>query len=272
MKWSPEWQTVAMQAVVVPPPAHWTRHLSTLTLAYQPLIGPMALSIYVTLCSGGEDATKPCELHTVLVRCGIDPSEEAYERWAAYGSYLEAVGLLKTYIRGEVGKSIFTFVFAEPHSPESFFADEKLTRCLQDRVGGMRVAQIKRWLLRSTETLVDVTTYGTDISRTHMEVFHAGGSSTYRGQGGSEGKIEGARGLFSAEQLLQRFPRSSEHRRFVERLTFSPSLLEQINTLVKQFRLTLKETVSLLDVAGVFRADGQFDVEQFSRIVAQRFV
>ncbi|MBU6146111.1 MAG: DnaD domain protein [Paenibacillaceae bacterium] len=253
MKWASEWHTVAMQARVIPPRAIWMMRMPVLTHAYLPLIGASGLAVYATLCSSGSE---PLSLHTLAARCGI-VGDDALERWATQASYIEALGLMRSYVRGDVGRFTCTFVMREPLSAHSFFSEEETVSLLTERIG-VQAAEAVRALLQDGDTDDNDDAYGTDVSHTRQEVFHVGKKlPSWRT------KEQTMAVVFRPEDVLRRFPRSSVHRRFVERMLVSPTLTAQVNEVAGTYALTLKETVSLLDEQGMFRSGGEFVVEHF---------
>jgi replication initiation and membrane attachment protein DnaB len=253
MKWAPEWHTVAMQARIIPPRAIWMMRMPVLTHAYLPLIGASGLALYATLCSS---SSASLSLHTLAARCGI-VGDDALERWAAQASYVEALGLMRSYVRGDVGRFTCTFVMREPLSAQSFFSEEATVSLLTERIG-VQAAEAVRALLHEDDSDDIDEEYGSDVSHTRQEVFHVGKKlPAWRT------KEQTMAIVFRPEDVLRRFPRSSAHRRFVERMLVSPTLTAQVNEVAGTYALTLKETVSLLDEQGMFRSGGEFVVEHF---------
>lgn len=266
MKWSDEWYASTMPCVVIRRFGFGAREARAMTTVYQPLLGHVATALYVSLCHWGHDHTDAVtvEMNVALVMCGFEPSERGFKQWAHHSSFLEAAGLLTSYYRADPNGAQWTFVLHTPLLVNAFFADDSLTALLQERVGPM-MYQALYDLLFPADIPRDDATYGTDVSHTKKEVYHAShGTNSHVASGGQQ-----TTGFYRPEDVLRRFPRSSKNRRFVERMLVSPTLTERINAFAVRYDLTLKETVSLLDEEGMFRQGGEFEVTRFAQRAAQ---
>ncbi|MDG5786960.1 DnaD domain protein [Evansella sp. AB-P1] len=105
----------------------------TVTLLYQPLIGALAYSLYMTLVSEvcRNDGKKVEQAHKALmIYTGKNLDEIFQER-----KKLEAIGLIKVY-RQKVGDEfIHYYSIKAPMSPENFFKDDMLSVFLYNRIG-----------------------------------------------------------------------------------------------------------------------------------------
>ncbi|MBB5172708.1 replication initiation and membrane attachment family protein [Texcoconibacillus texcoconensis] len=104
-----------------------------LTLLYQPLIGAVALSLYLTFrheaSHDGSDSS--LKTHKMLMIMTGRPLDELFQE----RKKLEAVGLLETYRREEDGESVYMYELYPPMSPDRFFQDDVLSVFLYNRLG-----------------------------------------------------------------------------------------------------------------------------------------
>ncbi|WP_057893893.1 replication initiation and membrane attachment family protein [Lacticaseibacillus brantae] len=107
---------------------------------YQPLVGPVALALYLTLWQEVTphpvltDRTPQTRLLDLL-HINIDELFEARSR-------LEAVGLLKTYTQTDALSRFYAYELYAPVSPDRFFADDLLGLVLFDTVGETRYGEL----------------------------------------------------------------------------------------------------------------------------------
>ncbi|HZG57557.1 hypothetical protein [Paenibacillus sp.] len=256
--------------------------------AYQPLVGGGAAALYSTLCaalpSDAAGLSEPTTLGRLFLACGLPPNEQGRKRLVEETAKLEAVGLLRTY-RLMDGDDIAAYEFrlAPPLTPDRFFGVHHLWLLLQEKVGPGVAESIRRSFARDAEGLLGAA--GTDeerledISAPFYEVFRLtvapgtaeesapaadpAAAATPAGEFGRDG--------FRGDELLRRFPRSSPHRRAVERLVADPARLAALNYHAGRFELTLKQAVSLLDESGMFGASGEWAESRFEARAAEMY-
>ncbi|MCU9601248.1 replication initiation and membrane attachment family protein [Pallidibacillus thermolactis] len=104
-----------------------------LTLLYQPLIGPVCISLYFTLLNQVEDGkleTEPASHYYLMNLLDLNLSQiyEARQK-------LEAIGLMETYMKENEDLRSFIYVMKPPLSPKQFFTDGLLNIYLYQKVG-----------------------------------------------------------------------------------------------------------------------------------------
>ncbi|MFD1429854.1 DnaD domain protein [Lacticaseibacillus mingshuiensis] len=108
---------------------------------YQPLVGPAALSLYLTLWREAKQpqqfSKRPPQTRLLdLIDVDLDGLFEARVK-------LEAVGLLKTYSTVDQLGRYFAYELYAPVAPDRFFADDLLGMLLYDKVGETRYLQLQ---------------------------------------------------------------------------------------------------------------------------------
>lgn len=260
---------------------------------YQPIIGAGAAALYGTLCAAlPMDAAGEGEamsLGRLFLSCGIAPNAEGRKRLVDETARLEAVGLLRTLRRWD-GDEVtgYEFHLAPPLAPHELFGKHHLWFLLQECIGPTAAEAIRASLLREGlgeaegERLEDISAPFSDVFRlsTAASTFPppdapapdaipapAAAAAEASGQDAAAFGRDGYR----SDELLRRFPRSSRHRRFVERLVADPQRLAALNYYAGKYDLTLKQAVSLLDEDGMFDAEGRWAENVFEARAAERY-
>lgn len=135
----------------------------TLTSLYQPLIGHTALSVYFTLWSEAKKQDlKSLTMHeNLLVSMQIATGEFIEAR-----KKLEAVGLLRTYLKKSNDVNLYYYELYAPKTPNGFFDDALLFGLLIKYVGEKSANR-----LRSIYGISIDLDRGDDVSSTFGEVF-----------------------------------------------------------------------------------------------------
>ena len=136
----------------------------TLSNLYQPMIGFEALSLYMTLWSeaNNEKVSPLCTHEQVFLRMRMPASAFVDAR-----RYLEATGLLKTYVSEGNDFKIYHYELYAPKSPRGFFDDALLYGMLIRSIGESNATRLK------SIYLVDVKqNFGKEITAKFSEVFH----------------------------------------------------------------------------------------------------
>lgn len=113
---------------------------NALLYLYQPIVGSVALSLYLTLVSDITlEGKSPSLMHTDLlaaVDTGLMNLVKARE-------HLEGIGLLETYEKtdDEIGMSLI-YQLRLPLGPEKFFQDPLMAYLLMDKVGKRRYERL----------------------------------------------------------------------------------------------------------------------------------
>ncbi|MBM7692852.1 replication initiation and membrane attachment protein [Peribacillus deserti] len=113
-----------------------------LALLYQPLIGPVCFSLYLTLLSELEDNrlwSASSSHHALMSTMAVNLREIFEAR-----TKLEGIGLLKAWKRKEGEESSFIYELMPPLSPKAFFTDGMLNIYLYKKVGKIQYAKLKK--------------------------------------------------------------------------------------------------------------------------------
>ncbi|WP_461212940.1 replication initiation and membrane attachment family protein [Lacticaseibacillus sp. GG6-2] len=107
---------------------------------YQPLVGPVALALYLSLWQEVHKTPaltdrQPQTRLLDLLNIDVDTLFQARIR-------LEAVGLLKTYTTTDSISRYYAYELYAPVTPQAFFSDDLLGMLLYDRVGETRYSQL----------------------------------------------------------------------------------------------------------------------------------
>ncbi|MFA1641574.1 replication initiation and membrane attachment family protein [Chryseomicrobium aureum] len=141
--------------------------LQTVTLLYQPLIGPEAFTLYQHLWT--MTGTQQVEYsHYTLMNALSLSINRIFEARA----HLEAIGLLRTW-RSDSGETrTFYYEVQKPLSPQSFFADPLLSVFLWNKVGDQGFKNLeKRYLPSNTwkSSALEVTRTFTDVFQPNLK-------------------------------------------------------------------------------------------------------
>ncbi len=137
----------------------------TLTILYQPLIGAVAHSLYMTLLAQLErdEYWGAAQTHRQLMLMLGVSLEVIYEE----RKKLEAIGLLKTFKRNDEGEAAYVYELQPPMTPKQFFENDVLGVYLFNRVGKTHYLQLRE---RFTLAAVKREEY-TELTHAFDEVF-----------------------------------------------------------------------------------------------------
>lgn len=114
-----------------------------LSYLYQPLIGPVCLSLYITLSSQVEENrlwSEPSLHYHLMSLLGLS-LQEIYDARLK----LEAIGLLKTYVKQEDDSKQYVYYLQPPLSPKQFFSDSMLNIFLYKKIGNQLYRRLKQF-------------------------------------------------------------------------------------------------------------------------------
>lgn len=137
-----------------------------LTFLYQPLVGPVCLSLYMTLWAELEESrlwSAPMSHHGLMSMLDMNLREIYHARLK-----LEAMGLLKTYVKNGEEQRSFIYSLQPPLTPEQFFLDGILNIYLYRKVGKNQFARLKRFF--SDKAAADQKGYE-EVTRAFPDVF-----------------------------------------------------------------------------------------------------
>ncbi len=114
-----------------------------LTFLYQPLIGAECYSLYMTLWAELEENRLWSESHShhSLMNFMVMNLKEIYDKRLK----LEAIGLLKTFVKQEEGHRLFVYELQPPLTAEQFLSDGMLNIYLYRKIGRAQFARVKRF-------------------------------------------------------------------------------------------------------------------------------
>lgn len=136
-----------------------------LTLLYQPLIGPVCISLYMTLWSELEQNRlwSASSLHYHLMNTMGLKLGEIYEA----RKKLEGIGLLNVYKKKADEENEFVYQLNPPLSPDQFFTDGMLNIYLYKKVGKERFGKLKQFF---SDDFISVADYQ-PVTKSFTEVF-----------------------------------------------------------------------------------------------------
>ena len=138
-----------------------TNERQILTLFYQPLTGPEAISLYLTLWAEGEHDVNEMT-HYYLMNVLSMSIKQVFEARIA----LEAIGLLRTYRKTTNDVREFIYELVPPLDANSFFNDPLLSMFLFSKIGEYPYRKLRQRFLMN----VDKTDFQ-DVSRSFIDVY-----------------------------------------------------------------------------------------------------
>ena len=213
----------------------------TLSNLYQPMIGYEALALYMTLWSeaNNERISPLCTHEQVFLRMRIPAGAYVEAR-----KYLEATGLLKTFVSQGQDFKIYHYELYAPKSPRGFFDDALLYGMLIKSIGENNANRLKNIYL--IEPKHD---YGEEITAKFMEMFHpqfnddafveaASGENKVKGR--NSGKIKGQ---FSYEQFFKFLTEISQ----IKDSAFNKTEMKEIERLATLNGVNEEDTAKLVN-------------------------
>ena len=203
-----------------------------LTLFYQPLIGPQAMSLFMSFWADAEREKENEFNHYYLMNLLTMPLGQVFEA----GISLEAIGLLRTYCRTVGDDRSFVYELLAPMDAKSFFDDPLLSTFLFSKIGEQAYRGLRNRF--SDENIVD-DTYK-EVSRTFLDVYkpirpgtseQADETGNIKGRNESKG-IQIAHSDFDfnllrsglSEQMVPKSSLASVSKELIEKLAFLYSL------------------------------------------------
>ncbi len=134
--------------------------LQILTLLYQPLIGPVAVSLYLTLNTlANRSHSFEYDHHFLLQMLNLSIEDVLELRYK-----LEAVGLVQVYLDKE--EQVLTYRLKKPMQAKDFFSDGIINVFLNLKVGNPEYQQLKQLFIQEPLQI-----QGENISKPFNEVF-----------------------------------------------------------------------------------------------------
>ena len=213
----------------------------TLSNLYQPMIGYEGLALYMTLWSeaNNERISPLCTHEQVFLRMRIPAGAYVEAR-----KYLEATGLLKTFVSQGQDFKIYHYELYAPKSPHGFFDDALLYGMLIKSIGETNANRLKNIYL--IEPKQD---YGEEITTKFAEMFHpqfndeafveaTDGATKVKGR--NSGKIKGQ---FSYEQFFEFMKGISQ----IKDSAFNKTDMKEIERLATLNGVNEEETAKLVN-------------------------
>ncbi|MBM7096485.1 DnaD domain protein [Bacillus sp. H-16] len=136
-----------------------------LTLLYQPLIGALAYSLYLTLWTEAEHSAGEEKQHqTLMVLTGQPLNELFNER-----KKLEAMGLMSTYRKKDAEEVVYIYDLKKPLTPDAFFRDDVLSVFLYNRLGKEQYRRIRDRFSLERQDITETE----DVTRSFDHVFQS---------------------------------------------------------------------------------------------------
>lgn len=235
----------------------------TLSNLYQPMIGFEALSLYMTLWSeaNNERVSPLCTHEQVFLRMRMPASAFVDAR-----RYLEAAGLLKTFVSEGEDFKIYHYELYAPKSPSGFFDDTLLYGMLIRSIGESNASRLKKiYLLDAKQD------YGTEITASFAEVFHPqynddafveAASEQQVVKGRNRGKIKGQ---FSYEEFFKELKEISQ----LKESTFRKEEMKEVERLATLNGINEKDAANFVNqVYDLEKPKGQrIDFEKLTHLM-----
>lgn len=244
-----------------------------LTSVYQPMLGGLAVSFYLTLYSmlppdkAGYSSIE--QQQRLFLSLDLEQGDRGRANLLELASKLEAVGLLQTLRRQDPFEEdyMYEYILHMPLSPNEFFQTDHLIWLLHDRVGKHLLAKIReevwaaepKWHLDSesediTSAFFDlfrISPYTVDTQMERMMQEAATATATNIRDTHSEDTSK-----YTLDQILVGIPHFSENRKYVESLSQKPEQLYLLNFIAAKYDLDLTDLRWILDTSNLFDQEG----------------
>ncbi|RFU61969.1 replication initiation and membrane attachment family protein [Bacillus sp. V59.32b] len=240
-----------------------------LALLYQPLIGPVCISLYITLWSELEQNRlwSQSSLHYNLMNTMDLKLGEIYEA----RKKLEGIGLLNVYKKKTDEENEFVYELSPPLSPEQFFTDGMLNIYLYKKVGKERFGKLKQFFCDDLVSLDDyqpVTKSFTEVFTTdHQDSLFVSdetevelkpeANSKFIGRSGAK-TLEGFEDTFHFDLLFAGIKNS-----LVPKRAFTSKVRETISKLAFLYGIDVFQMQNL--VIGSVNAENEIDEEELRK-------
>ncbi|GEN82241.1 replication initiation and membrane attachment protein [Sporosarcina luteola] len=134
-----------------------------LTLFYQPLIGPQAMSLFMSFWADAECEKETEYNHYYLMNLLTMPLGQVFEARIS----LEAIGLLRTYCKQEEHDRVFIYELLPPMDAKSFFDDPLLSTFLFSKIGEQAYRGLRNRFLEDHSLDESYK----EVSRTFLDVY-----------------------------------------------------------------------------------------------------
>lgn len=244
-----------------------------LTSVYQPMIGGLAVSFYLTLYGmlppdrAGYSTLE--QQRKLFLSLDLEQGDRGRAILLELASKLEAVGLLQTVRRQDPFEEdyMYEYLLYMPLSPNEFFQTDHLMWLLHDRVGKHMLATIREevwapepnWHKNGEQE--DITSAFFDLFRISpytadnemermMQESAAARATTVRNTYGEDTS------KYTLDQILLGFPHFSENRKYIEKLDDKLDQLYLLNFVAAKYDLDLTDLRWVLDSSNLFDHEG----------------
>ena len=213
----------------------------TLSNLYQPMIGYEALSLYMTLWSeaNNERISPLCTHEQIFLRMRIPAGAYVEAR-----KYLEAVGLLRTFVAKGQDFKVYHYELYAPKSPRGFFDDALLYGMLIRSIGETNANRLKNIYLIDPKH-----DYGEEITTGYEEMFHPEfNDEAFTDAANADNKVKGRnsgkiKGQFSYEQFFKYLSEISQ----IKDSAFNKTDMKEIERLATLNGVNEEETSKLVN-------------------------
>ncbi len=238
----------------------------TLSNLYQPMIGYEALALYMTLWSeaNNEKVSPLCTHEQLFLRMRIPAGAFVEAR-----KYLEATGLLRTFIAKGQDFKIYHYELYAPKSPRGFFDDTLLYGMLIKSIGETNATRLKNIYL--VEPKQD---YGEEITAKFAEVYHPHfNDDAFLEAAGEDNKIKGRnsgkiKGQFSYELFFKALSEISQ----IKESAFSKEEMKEIERLATLNGVSEKDAALIVNqLYDATKPKGErIDFKKLTRIMQEK--
>ena len=133
---------------------------------YQPIIGPLSVSLYLTLISELNNNISEIYSHhhlMITLKSGLDVIKEAR-------SSLESVGLMKTFVKINENQNDYIYEIYSPITPHEFFNHPILNIILYNNIGEKEYNSLKDFYKKKSVDLKDYMDITSTIETTYKSV------------------------------------------------------------------------------------------------------
>lgn len=242
--------------------------LKVISLLYQPLIGPTATSLYLTLYHQVEDYhfwSEEWNHYQLMDLLGHNLEEIFHSRLK-----LEGIGLLKTYTNKESDSRTFIYELQAPLSAEQFFTDGMLNIYLYQKLGQSLFTKLRQTF---SENQINEQNYN-NITRSFQDVFSSFKMKTIAQGEGHEASVP--------EEGYEIIDRADSHPITIDGSDFDFEtlfmLLSEIMVPRKAFTAAVKDAISKLAylysidvtsmkniILGSLSSDYKIDIEELRK-------
>ena len=213
---------------------------------YQPLVGGLAVSLYLTLLNevnAGSMYSKQTTHRWLMDVLGL-PLDEIFQ----YRKRLEGIGLLKTYKKATEEGNVFIYEIMAPLTPEKFFHDDLLPIYLQQKLDGRHYERLLSMFSdkKIPDDYEDVTHSFTDVFESEFKNpkalvepkrIETNQFFSKEGQGYKSNFVE----QFDFELLFASLKSS-----FISRKSFTPAVMEAVATLAYLYKIGVMDMGKLI--------------------------